>query len=77
MRFKKSNRAITKSRPDRGRPVTTGIGTPVVLRMHEPQLTMLDEWIAAQDEPLSRPEAARRLIALGLANWKKTGKGEH
>ena len=75
--MRKSNRAITKSKPGRGRPVTTGIGTPVLLRMHEPQLSMLDDWIDAQDEPLSRPEAARRLIALGLASWKKTGSGRH
>ena len=36
----------------------TGIGVPVLLRMHDPLLAAIDAWIAAQGEPLSRPEGA-------------------
>ena len=57
-----------------GRPVTTGIGVPVLIRMHLPQLAALDDWIASQDEEVSRPEAARRLIAMGLESAKKGGR---
>ena len=57
-----------------GRPVTTGIGVPVLIRMHDPQLAALDDWIASQDEEVSRPEAARRLIAMGLESAKKGGR---
>lgn len=50
-----------------GRPVTTGSGEPVVVRMHLPQLKALDAWIAQQPQPFpSRPEAVRRLMELGL-----------
>jgi hypothetical protein len=58
-----------------GRPVTTGIGVPVLIRMHDQQLGRLDAWIAAQDEPISRPEGARRLIEMALESGaKKAGK---
>jgi hypothetical protein len=70
-----SIREIRKSKPKMGRPVTTGIGVPVLLRMHDPQLAALDAWIAAQDEPISRPEGARRLIEMALeGSAKKAGR---
>jgi hypothetical protein len=53
-----------------GRPPTTGIGIPMVVRMHDPQIRKLDSWIRKQkdeDEPISRPEAIRRLINHALA----------
>jgi len=56
-----------------GRPVTTGIGVPVLLRMHDQQLNRLDAWIAAQDEPISRPEGARRLIEMALESSARKG----
>jgi hypothetical protein len=60
----KSIRDITKKA--RGRPKTTGLGTGVLVRMHD-QLGALDAWIAKQKEPsLTRPEAIRRLVELGL-----------
>jgi hypothetical protein len=35
--------------------------------MHDDQLATLDAWIAEQNEPdLTRPEAIRRLVDLGL-----------
>jgi len=61
----KSIRVITKKR--RGRPVTTGRGTLIGVRLLDAPLASLDEWIAAQNEAdLSRPEAIRRLVELGL-----------
>lgn len=51
----------------RGRPVTTGTGTIVGVRMLDGPLAELDAWIAKQKEPdLSRPEAIRRLVEIGL-----------
>ena len=61
----KSIRVITKKR--RGRPVTTGKGTLVGVRLLDEPLATLDVWIEKQKEPdLSRPEAMRRLVELGL-----------
>jgi hypothetical protein len=34
--------------------------------MHEHQLGEIDAWASAQDEKISRPEAIRRLVELGL-----------
>jgi hypothetical protein len=60
----KSIRDIAKK--GRGRPKTTGLGTGILVRMHE-QLAALDAWIEKQhEERLSRPEAIRRLVELGL-----------
>jgi hypothetical protein len=72
--MKKSIREIRKSKAKVGRPVTTGIGVPVLLRMHDPLLAAVDGWIAAQDGPISRPEGARRLIEMGLESAKKGGR---
>lgn len=50
----------------RGRPKTTGPGTGILVKMHEPQLVAIDKWIARQDEATTRPEAIRRLVEIGL-----------
>jgi hypothetical protein len=48
-------------------PVPTGKGQQVVVRMQPAPLADLDSWIKRQKEPdLSRPEAIRRLVELGL-----------
>jgi hypothetical protein len=61
----KSIRVITKKR--RGRPVTTGKGTLIGVRLLDEPLATLDDWIAKQkDAELTRPEAIRRLVELGL-----------
>ena len=61
----KSIAVITKKR--RGRPVTTGMGTLIGVRLLDDPLATLDAWISRQKEPgLSRPEAIRRLVELGL-----------
>lgn len=49
----------------RGRPKRAT--TPVMVRMHAEQVTSLDGWIAENGPPfVTRPEAIRRLIQLGL-----------
>jgi hypothetical protein len=61
----KSISVITKKR--RGRPVTTGKGTLIGVRLLDDPLAALDSWITKQIEPdLTRPEAIRRLVELGL-----------
>ena len=59
--------------PRKGRrgPLPTGQGTPVVTRLHPPQLAQLDAWIAKQDDAPSRPEAIRRLLAKALGGGKR------
>ena len=59
-------RDSTKSNPKMGRPKTTGPGEPQVVRMLDQQLEAIDDWIEAQGEKISRPEAIRRLVELGL-----------
>jgi len=50
-----------------GRPKTTGPGTGILVKMHAPQLDAIDVWITKQKEPaLTRPEAIRRLVEIGL-----------
>jgi hypothetical protein len=56
----KSIRVITKKA--RGRPVTTGKGTLVGVRLQPSQLAALDAWIAKQNAPLTRPEAIRAMM---------------
>jgi len=59
-----SIRDITKKR---GRPKTTGKGVGLLVRLHSPELSKLDDWIARQPEPKpTRPEAIRRLVEKGL-----------
>ena len=47
--------------------MTTGKGTLIGVRLLDNPLAVLDSWIAKQKEPdLTRPEAIRRLVELGL-----------
>ena len=55
---------ITKKR--RG-PAPTGIGTMIGVRLQPNQLAAVDAWIADQPEPVTRPEAIRRLVEKALA----------
>jgi hypothetical protein len=60
-------KSITVNANKRGRPVTTGTGTIVGVRMLDAPLAALDAWISKQKETdLSRPEAIRRLVELGM-----------
>lgn len=50
------------SPPRRGRP-RTGQGQPIHVRLSTTQVDRLDDWIAGQlEQPLTRPEAIRRLL---------------
>jgi hypothetical protein len=62
----KSIRDSKKPRPKIGRPKTTGPGQAQVVRMHDQQIAAIDAWIALQGAEISRPEAIRRLVELGL-----------
>jgi len=55
---------VTKKR---GRPITTGKGFPITVRLQPDQLAALDAWIEAQPERPTRPEAIRRFVELGLS----------
>jgi len=55
--------SITDVRKSRGRPITTGIGTPITLRLQPGQLAALDHWIEQQPYPKpTRPEAVRQIL---------------
>lgn len=59
----KSIRVITKKR---GRPKTTGRGTLIGTRWHQPELDAIDEWASRHPNKPSRVQAVRMLVALGL-----------
>lgn len=59
----KQETVITKKR--RG-PPPTGKGELIGVRLLPEPLGALDAWIARQREPMSRPEAIRRLMDAGL-----------
>ena len=50
----------------RGRPPTGGRRDGVLVRLEPSQFTALDKWISKTDAHLSRPEAIRRLVEIGL-----------
>jgi hypothetical protein len=60
----KSIRVTTKKK--RGRPATTGRGIQVGERWHPPEIAAIDKWIASQGEEMTRGQAIRRLVELGL-----------
>jgi hypothetical protein len=68
---------IGSSKKKRGRPAlyegSNGKGAPQIgLRLPPDDLAAVDAWIAKRKEPdLSRPEAIRRLVELGLKAPKK------
>jgi hypothetical protein len=60
----KSIRVTTKKKL--GRPATTGRGFQVGERWHPPEIAAIDKWIASQGEEMTRGQAIRRLVELGL-----------
>jgi hypothetical protein len=64
----KSIRVITKK--TRGRPVTTGKGVLIGVRLLPAPLAALDGWIAKQGVPMTRPEALRAMLATVLKAQK-------
>jgi hypothetical protein len=59
----KKKTPISKKR--RG-PAPTGVGKAQLVRIHDKQLAEIDAWAGNQEGSLSRPEAIRRLVELGL-----------
>jgi len=49
-----------------GRPITTGKGTQIGMRWHDPMLQAIDAWAARQEDKPDRSEAIRRLVQRGL-----------
>lgn len=76
-----SIRGTPNKRRKVGRPKTTGRGTQIGMRWHDPLLGMIDAWAARQDDKPPRPEAIRRLVERGLAaesaNASKPSKAKH
>jgi hypothetical protein len=61
--MKKSN--VTDIRKKRiGRPPVHAVA--VLVRIPPAEIEPIDNWMAKQKEPLTRPEAIRRLVELGL-----------
>jgi hypothetical protein len=58
--------SIRGTKKKRGRPKTTGSGTQIGMRWHEPLLVAIDKWAARQDDKPERAEAIRRLVQVGL-----------
>jgi len=56
--------AISDTGKKRGRPKTDATGVHV--KLLPSQLASLDAWIKHQPDELSRPEAVRRLMEIGL-----------
>jgi hypothetical protein len=63
----KRQTVITQKR--RG-PAPTGKGTLLGVRLQPPQLAALDAWSNKQGASMTRPEAVRRLVELGLKGKK-------
>jgi metal-responsive CopG/Arc/MetJ family transcriptional regulator len=59
-------------------PPPTGKGVPILVRLQPPLLTDVDQWIAKQEIPFTRPEAIRRLIesALAAKSKRQSNRGE-
>ena len=64
-------KAITDNKKSRGRPVTTGIGTLVGVRMLPEQLARLDALRQRMSPPPSRPEIIRQIVAAALIAAKR------
>jgi hypothetical protein len=54
----------------RGRPPTTGPGTPVCQRWREDEIKQIDDWRRQQEDLPTRPEAIRRLAKMALDKGK-------
>ena len=46
--------------------MTTGTGTQIGERWQKSEIAAIDEWIAKSGEKLTRGQAVRRLVELGL-----------
>jgi len=62
----KAAKVSANTKRPRGRPRTTGTGTLIGMRWHEPALKAIDVWRGHQPDLPSRADAIRRLVDLGL-----------
>jgi hypothetical protein len=62
----KSTSVISQKKKKKPGPARTGKGTPVLVRLHEPMLSALDDWRQSDASRPSRPEAIRRLVEKAL-----------
>jgi hypothetical protein len=60
----KSTVSNIKKKKRIGRPPVGAI--PVLVRIPPAEMQPIDDWVSNQDKFLSRPEAIRRLVELGL-----------
>ena len=65
--MKRSIRVI----PKRGRPVTTGKGVLIGVRMLPDHLALLDAWIDENEPGMSRPDAMRQMTLTMLGFFEK------
>jgi hypothetical protein len=59
--------SISDNKKSRGRPITTGTGQMIGVRLQHDQLAALDAWIAGQEPSPTRPEAIRHILAAFLS----------
>jgi hypothetical protein len=62
-RFMAKTTVLPKKR--RG-PAPTGKGIQIGERWHPPEIAAIDKWIASQGEEMTRGQAIRRLVEIGL-----------
>ena len=55
-----------------GRPPTTGLGLQIGERWRQSELAAIDAWIEATGESITRGEAIRRLVEIGLRAKSKS-----
>jgi hypothetical protein len=65
---------VKKNSRKMGRPAT-GKGLGVLVRFPDKELAALDKWVARDGGLLSRPQAIRRLILLGLEKSEDRASG--
>ncbi|MET3287049.1 UNVERIFIED_ORG: metal-responsive CopG/Arc/MetJ family transcriptional regulator [Sphingomonas sp. 1057] len=64
-------KSISDNKKSRGRPVTTGTGQMIGVRIQPEQLAEIDRWAATQADTPTRPEAIRRLLTAGLQRYEQ------
>lgn len=70
--MRKSIRVTTKQR--RGRPPSTGKGIQIGERWHAAELADIDAWILKSGEEMTRAQAVRRLVEIGLGKSGPTAE---
>jgi hypothetical protein len=58
--------SVTK-KSKRGRPATTGTGVQIGERWQPSEIAAIDDWIAGSGEKMTRGQAVRQLVTIGLS----------